>query len=466
MAEETQISIRPSGREWSAMLAADGDARSRRFREELGLPVDRPVIVSGHQAQVWHPGILAKAMASRAAADRVGGAGGERAAFVWLVVDQDDHEPFEVRYPVRLADGRLERRVWRMDGGAGLAGHEHVPTANRAIARRVTAPSLAPGEAFASAGVGAGLERIAGAMRGREGEASAARQVALATMDLMREVCPADAVVFATAIARTTLFAEVVARLRADARAARESYNAAVREHPGAGVAELAADELPLWHVPAKIGAARRKVTAAMLGSAPATELAPRALLMTGLMRWAGGDLFVHGLGGAGADGAGGYDCITSRWLKDWLGAALAPTAMVTATVRLEIPAPGGAITPEQIARARWVAHSARHRPSLLGDSQAEAARGEAVATLRRLRWKRDAASKRLKLEAYRGLHRTLEGVRARRAADLARLEAEAASAASRREEAEIIADRTWAWPLYEAGQIAGLRGAIEREFE
>jgi hypothetical protein len=457
---DVDVTVRPAGREWGALLRSRGamDARARRFREQMGLPTDRPVILSGHQAQVWHPGILAKLMASRAAGAVHG------AATAWLVVDQDDHEPFEVRYPVRRMDGGLERRVWRMDGGGG-EGLEHVPTANRAAARGVREPRPANGERFGSVGVEKGLRRIMEAMRGREGEASAARQVAMGTMDLLKDVCAADAVVFATAMARTELFAELVARLRGDAGLARETYNAAVREHPGAGVAVLAADELPLWHVPTKVDAPRRKVTEGMVGNVPVTELAPRALLMTGVMRWAGCDLFVHGLGGAGVDGAGGYDCITSRWMKEWLGAELAPTAMVTATLRLDIAAPGGPITPEQIARARWVAHSARHRPLLLGDEGAETLRGEAVATLRRLRWKRDAASKRLKLETYRGLHRALEGVRARRASDLQRLETEAAAAAARREEAEIIADRTWAWPLYEGSQIAGLKGALEVEF-
>jgi hypothetical protein len=458
---EAEITVRPEAGAWGALLGkrAPLDARARRFREQMGLPVDRPVILSGHQAQVWHPGILAKLMAARAAGDAHG------SAVAWLIVDQDDHEPWDVRYPVRRADGGLEARVWRMDGnGTSRAAVEHVPTSNREPARGVRAPVLASGETFAAAGVGTGLERIASAMRAREGEKSAGRQVATATMDLLKGICAADVVVCATGMARTDVFAEVVERLKREPERANAAYNAAVRAHPGAGIAELAPGEIPLWHVPAKIGAARRRVTAAMLGSVPIRELAPRALLMTGLLRWVGCDVVVHGLGGAGADGAGGYDAITTEWLLAWLGVELAPTAMVTATVRLRIETPRGVITPEQIARARWVAHSARHRPSLLGDAAAEAARGEAVATLRRLRWKRDAASKRIKLETYRGLHRALEGVRSRRASDLQRLEAEAASAAARREEAEIIADRTWAWPLYEAAQIAGLKGAIEAE--
>lgn len=482
MSEAAEVIIRPETGSWAAMVRSRGtlSAAARRFREEMGLPVDRAVVMAGHQAQVWHPGILAKLLAARAAA-RAGSVLDRAAATAWLVVDQDDHDPWAVRYPVRRTDGGMEVRTWRMGGnGAGANGQEHVPTANRA-AVRVDVPRLAAGEAFAARGVGEGLARIAGAMNGRAGEGSAARQVGMGTMDLLGDGA-AEYVVFATTMARTELFGAVVERMRREPRAMVEAYNAAVRAHRGVGIAELRCPgdsgigcaqsgtsggtcELPLWHVPGGAGALRRRVTAGMLGKLPMEELSPRALLMTGILRWAGCDLFIHGTGGAGGDGASGYDTITEEWMRTWLGVSIAPMAMVTATVRLRIESAGERITPEEIARAQWLAHAARHRPGLLGDREGEAARERAVATLKQMRWKRDAASKRVKLEVYRALQGTLERARTQHGAEIARLEAAASAAAARREEAEIVADRTWAFPLYERGQLEELAGEIGGRF-
>ncbi len=421
------------------------------------------MVLAGHQAQMWHPGILAKALAQAAAARSLGAGG------AWVVVDQDDHDPWTIRYPVRTAEGSLEVRQWRV-GGEHATGPEHVPIANGPAARPSGIPALERGERFGAPGVGEGLDAIRAAIGRHAGERSAARQIGAAMQELLRPIAPDMATVFATDLARTEVFAQVVEAIGRDPAAAVGAYNRATRAHPGARIAPLRADgdaELPLWHIPAKAGAARRRVPASMLGSIPVEELAPRALLMTGVLRMAGCEMFVHGLGGAGGDGSSGYDAITTAWFREWLGADLAPTATVSATLRLNLEPPGSGArpTPEQIARARWTAHAARHRPRMLGDAAAEAQREEALATLRRLRGKRDAPSKRSKLEAYRGLHKTLEAARARRPAELARYESEAAAAAAYREEAEIIADRTWAWPLYEAGQIAELRRAIDAAF-
>lgn len=459
-----EVIVRPGAGEWAGMVRGGGiDVRARRFREQLGLAGAEPVFFAGHQAQVWHPGILAKAMAIDGAARRSGGTAR------WIVVDQDDHDPWEVRYPVCGADGRLTVRTWRIDGSARAEG-EHVPTGNRGAARAAEVPTLGTGETFAALGVDAGLAAIARAVGARaEGAGSAARQIALATMDLMRELGVGGergmGIITTREIAGTELFAEVVERMRAEPRRVVETYNTAVRRHARARIAELGEEELPLWHAERRIGSARKRVTAGMLATVAVGELSPRALLMTGMLRWAGCDLFVHGTGGAGPDGASGYDAITTEWMREWLGVEIAPTAMVTATVRLGIPSEEGLITPEQIARARWMAHAARHRPAMLKDAEGERVREGAVATLVRLKYKKDVESRRVKLEAYRSLHGALEGVRARHAAELGRLADAAASAAARRAEAEIVADRTWAFPLYEPGQMEALRAEIEGRF-
>ncbi len=460
-----EVTVRSEAGEWTGVVRsrwAGIGAEARTFRGELGLAADRAVVMAGHQPQIWHPGILAKTIAIGAA----GRAIGSQAA--WVVVDQDDHDPWGVRYPVRRADGRLEARVWRMDGESRAAGGgEHVPVVNRLAVRGVRAPALGAGERFGAPGVESGLRGIAGAMEKWSGEKErgAAGQLGKAACELAHCSCGEMQTFAGTDLGRTTLFAELVKRMRADATRVIATYNAAVRRHPGARMAELAEGELPLWHIPRKSGAARKRVTVSMLDSTPVGELAPRALLMTGMLRWAGCELFVHGTGGAGEDGASGYDAITTEWLREWLGVEIAPTAMVTATVRLEISSTEPMITPEQIALARWTAHAARHRPALLKDAEGERVREGAVATLVRLKYKKDVESRRVKLEAFRSLHGALEDVRKRHSVELGRLAEAAVHAAARRAEAEIVADRTWAFPLYEPGQLQELKKEIERSF-
>lgn len=460
------VTIRPDAPGWRAACARfDLSAEARRFREQLGLPTDRPIVMTGHQAQVWHPGILAKYIAADVAAERFG------ANAAWVVVDQDTHDPSEVRYPVRAGgkDDALEVRTWRADGAERAWGERfaEVPVG--------MTPAFGPGavpedvQRAAAPHVRAGMMAIRDALARHADEPNAARQVGSALTDLLKGIVRPAPTVYALELCRTDLFKTLVQKMVADPERCLGAYQRAVKAHVDAKVAPLHEGEVPLWAIPEQAGAARKRATLAMLTSGSACRVAPRALLMTAMFRMAGCELFVHGLGGGGVDGAQGYDAITDEWMREWLGVTLPPVAVVTATVRLNFGGAGGdgqsqhaALTPEQIAHARWVAHAAKHRPELLGDAEGAAARARAVEELRALHGKRDEASRRAKRAAYRALHEVLVGVRERRHARLEAIRAEATAAAARRGEAEIIADRTWAFPLYEAGQIAGLRGAIE----
>src|SRR5690606_4565547 len=105
-------------------------AEATRLRDQLGLPTDRPIIMSGHQAEWWHPGILAKLFAARALADRIGG------VVVWLVADQDDTDPGAIRIPTR----RDNRTVTTIDHR--FAPESHAATGWRAPITAFTLPSL------------------------------------------------------------------------------------------------------------------------------------------------------------------------------------------------------------------------------------------------------------------------------------------------------------------------------------
>lgn len=458
-----RVNLAPDPSSWAGVVqaAAPVSARAHTFRKELGLPTDRPIVMSGHQADLWHPGILAKYFALQSIAARTG------AHAVWLVVDQDTHVP-ELTAPVRLADGRLVRR----QGVTNLPSSNVpsvVPTARRSPARDVVIAPLSRGERYASDETAESLSRAVAALNARADQPSLARQFAHAALDLLKDLGPAPQLLFATDLARTALMRDLITDMRTSAQAMSTSYNAAVERHPDGHVAPLdvadpVAPEVPVWRVDPAMNSARARISTVELGETDPARIVPRALLMTGMLRWLGCELFIHGTGGAGATGESGYDAITRDWLSAWLGATLAPSALATATMYLDIPTPGGLITPEEIARLRWKLHAANHRPAMLNDDAGETARERAVATLIELRRKRDARSREIKQQTYRQLHQTLELVRDRHASELHALQLAADAAASRKAEAEIVGDRTWSFALHSPERLRDLQSEIQRQ--
>ena len=122
------------------------------FRDELGLPAGRPLAMTGHQAIVWHAGILAKYLALDAACVRSGADG------AWLVVDQDEAEFDQLRVPVRDAGGSLGAVVWRL-------APTPPPAVSAASCSAFTPEAFAPGaHAPALESVARGAERIRSAL--------------------------------------------------------------------------------------------------------------------------------------------------------------------------------------------------------------------------------------------------------------------------------------------------------------
>lgn len=461
---QPQVVLASSGQEWRRLLEQSaasraGDDEVTTFRREIGLPTDRPVVMSGHQAQLWHPGILAKYFAGEALAALV-----DAASFAWLVVEQDANEPGLIRLPVRRAAGRqsggraLRVETWALDAGAKSIAAD-TPAGGRPAIKPTSPPALEAGERWAAPHVEAGIAAIRSALIKHAGAESAAMQFGAAALDLLEPLSPTRPVlVRSMAIARTSLFARVLDRMRADAAACIRAYNAAVVEYPHERIQPLTEGELPLWVLePATAGTLkRRRATVEDLTRSPA-ELAPRALLMTGLLRWAACDLFIHGLGGGGSQGDhAGYDRITERWFSAWLGEerTLAPSVVATATVRLNIDHQGPG--PEELRRSQWLAHRARHEPRLLNDAAADEQKQVMVREIRAL--KRSGADPR---PLYRRMHALLEQSRQTHAGRLVEFKLAAESAASRLGDAEIAADRTWAFPLYEPEQLVDLRTRI-----
>ena len=238
-----------------------------------------------------------------------------------------------------------------------------------------------------------------------------------------------------------------------DAVAARRA-----RAHPDSGVRPLVVDErtpgnteLPLWAVSGSgtlIG-----VRAGDLASTPASDLRPKALLFTGLLRALGCDLFIHGTGG------GGYDLVTEEWLGSWMGWTLAPIGVVTATLTLDLGIPD--VTRADLRDARWRAHHARHPPSMLGSG--EGARAAAARKRELVGAIAGASDTGERAALFAEMHRLLDRVRDEHAEAIAAFDREAARVADALASREIARDRSWAWVLHDDRDLLALRDAVVR---
>ncbi len=515
-----QVSLSPDPDGWSALLderwaerpiAGGDDAFSPvRFRAQLGLPTDRPIVMSGHQAAVWHPGILAKYIAASALctalAERSQASPAPAAA--WLVVDQDVNEWGRVRFPIiDSTDGARRVRPASWEWAADSASSSESPTGRTPPVRHVAPPPAKIDPAAAS--VAPGLTRLHRALSNAAGDSShtsVAAQLAAAVAELARPVIPGPPLttIMATSLAKTDLMRELVDRMIADPAFAVGTYNAAVAAHPGGGVAPLAIDrdaeeyELPFWRVVPSSGpggetgraapahherlSVRERVTSSTLADIPIDELAPRALLMTAMLRLAGCDLFIHGTGGGATvsrgtgvppvlapdsstaqDDLSGYDRITEAWVAAWLGRTLAPSVVATATLTLDMDAAGPAATEEDVHSAVWRAHHARHDPALLGDADAAARKRELLGEIASAK---RAGDRRAAADSFARMQTLLRSARQSGREIIVDLDRRAEQAREAARDADVVFDRTWPFPLYSDAQLEELRSAIVRALD
>lgn len=436
------LTIEPSPGSWRVGKFAD--AAALEFRASLGLPTDRPIVMTGHQAEFWHAGILAKLLAAEVFARSIG------AAVAWFVVDQDDNDAGAVRYPAKGREGRIERALWRAGARAadGIATGSQPPLpADAPVSAEPALPCVADG-----------LWRIRDAVRGAKGEASAARQITRANLSLFSSHLAPAVVVYASDLGATDAFARFVQRLGNESSESCEAYNRAAKAHPRARIRPLRHDalrgwELPLWRL--AFGRTRQAVYARELQGEDIRSLAPRALLATGLMRLAACDLFIHGIGGTK------YDQATDAWLQAWLGERPgARSTMVTATVRLPFQT-GDTVDPASVSAARMLVHRARHHPALLGDAAAQREKESLLSAMASVPRKSSARA-----ALYRQMHERLAESRHRHESRLSALRADASAQAARLAEARIIYDRTWSAPLHPPETIDHLANDVRRAFE
>lgn len=380
-----------------------------------------PVAGTGHQAEWWHPGIVAKFEHACALASAAGGS-----ATVWLVVDTDVRDPLELRVPLR-EDGALVARTVRAgtrwaQGTVACARRAATPESCEPVAARCE-PACA----------GAGLRRAWASLARHARARDAAEQVVLAQRDLLPQLGVPGAVVRTSQLLAAGLGRAILEHAARHPQDCARAFNEAVRlvprvARPLAESPRAGGTELPFW-TDAGDGT-RAAVTDATLPALlrDAAPLWPRAFLTSVIARASLCDRFVHGLGGEA------YERATEAFARTFLGAELPAFDVATATVRLPFePDAGPAPLGEGERRRRWFDPEGEGH----GPSAGKRALLQSVIAL-----PRGSAARR---EAWRRMHEGLATLRAARAAEFRALERRAGEDRARAAEARLRADRTWA---------------------
>jgi len=432
----TQLDPEPAS--WASLVTHNTSQRAQKFREQLGLPADKPIIMTGHQAQLWHPGILAKLFAAQALAVRVGGVA------VWLIVDMDTNEALSLRVPVRHAGGPMRDELF-----------DFTPAEKRS-ARRTTGATPAvepvpihfgPEIAPATPEIAQRLERLRDAIAGNADASSIAIQATLAMFDALAEVTPSPVIVAPTRFAETELYREILSIAAEDPGHFSGSFNEAVDRVPDSGVApvSLGHEELPMW----RLDEQGRRVRARAGDARRDEPLLPGGLLMTGLMRLAGCDLFIHGTGGRS------YEPVNDLWLPELIDGPLAPFVTATATMYLDFDDHEPA-TQQDAAHAAWLAHHARHDPSLLGEDEDERKKRELAARIESL-----PRHSRERRALYEEILAILERTRTEHAREIRQFEQDAERTKRLAMEHRLRTDRSWSAALHAPAKLEELGRAI-----
>ncbi len=383
----------------------------REMRTHLDLPTDAPIIVTGHQAGIWHAGIAEKFSYGAALARKLGG------VLVHVVVDHDRNDASEISFPAEI-EGKLARlRLERTPRGRGV-------NALRAPIRVRMPDAVLEHNARVLPQVMDALSRIESAVNACATQPNLALQMAHAANELLPAPYRPFRTISATSIARTP-FARAM-RTHFDQRA-RACYNASL-EHTR--IHRLTSTELPFWRL------LQNSPDRAPLGTGEDDALAaPRAMTLTALVRLTLCDLFVHGNGGAV------YERATDDWLDAWLGGHVprAPIAVATATrlidglqANLAIESPR--ITKAQLRRFRFDPFGAPL------SAQKQALLAEIAAIPREQRSARR--------DAYLRMQSAVDAALRAHASHLTQLESLSLQRLADEEERAFAHDRTWPFPM------------------
>lgn len=329
----------------------------RAARLAAGCPVDDIVVATGHQAELYHPGVWFKDVVIDAAAATLGGQA------LHLAVDTDQVRHLRIRYPgVDLPvsdDPRLAFAAW--SGQVGGPSPAHLQFLEAAVGKSLGAATFRPI-----------LPEFLAALRDSDGN-DLARQLTSALLRVDRGLGMQRRSVIASDLWLTEAFAAFTHHVAANADRFADDYDLALNEYRAeTGVSDPSRPmpnllrtgdsvELPFWLDDLSTGVRTRPTVfrdgagwvlqpvdrdgfwfdprrdgwdaARQLSDylrAAKLRLAPRALMLTLFARLCVVDQFVHGIGG------GRYDQVTDRIVARHFG--VQPPAFAVATATLWFP--------------------------------------------------------------------------------------------------------------------------------
>jgi hypothetical protein len=337
-----------------------------------------PLIVAGHQPELFHPGVWVKNFALAGLAKRLGGVG------LNLIVDNDTVKSTAVRVPV--VRGPAPTDVGTVPVPFDTA--PQIPFEEYRVARPDEFDRFADRVAgLLPPALGEPLVRRVWAEVRRRPDKPVGEAISAARRALEREWGCDNLELPVSHLAGSESFVRFAVNIGRNAARFAEVYNAAVGRyranngirgsaHP---VPDLERDgdwqEVPLWAWTARdprrgrvwvksetgrrlsfrfdSGPAGVTIPVPFAGYGPETaglmndalRLRPRALTLTLYARVCLGDFFIHGIGG------GKYDEVTDAIIRDYFG--IAPPAYQVLSATLHLPLPGFPSTPADLRRAQ-----------------------------------------------------------------------------------------------------------------
>ncbi len=397
---------------------------------------DAPLLITGHQPELSHPGVWVKNFALNGLARKLGGTP------LNLIVDNDTLKSASLRFPDFPGHGPkagIQSVPFdRLDG--------EVPYEDRHILDRELFRSFAERARPLTRcwGYEPLIEREWIDIDFREG--TVGRRFTLARVGCERMWGCENLELPVSRLAGTEAFARFAGHVLADLPRFRDVYNAAIRAYRRANhvrsknhpAPELPAGEAPFWE---RTATGRRKPASA---ASDPRLLRPRALTLTLFARVCLGDFFLHGIGG------GKYDEVTDAIIRDYFG--IDPPAYQVLSATLHLPLPGFPAAVADVKRADRLVRDLHWNPQR-HLSEANRIRQEVVELVREreavVAAEPPAADRTARREWFRRLQQLTERLRpfvADRvpAAEAARARVEAEAAAN-----AVLRRRDYSWVLY-----------------
>ncbi len=476
-----------SAAEMRALARREALESASAFSGRLGVSLrapgapDAPIVATGHQPELYHPGVWVKDFLLQRLAEQTG------ATAFDLVVDSDGFDSVALSSPC-LRPGVSRCRAYLALGAQdGCYASTPVPAASeiddfcRAAAENLSTLS-APA-------VARHFDAFCTELRSAANDAENLAELVTFARRRFESSAGTDYLELpVTEVARTEAYRRFVAGVALDARRFAQAYNEELAQYRAVHKTRSAAQpfpdleiggeliELPFWAIRAghrtsvSVRALADGGVEMLAGSEPFVSLpadhaaaadallaadvvvAPKAVALTLFTRVFACDLFIHGVGG------GRYDRVTDGLVRRYLG--VEPPAFAVASLTVYLPLGAHLVTDEEVAEAKDRLNRLEHNPDALlaevdFDEPAEQSKAAALAEEKaRLVMQiatPDADKKALGLrirEVNAELSSLLAPLKDHYAAELAALE-------SQREANEILTDRTYPFCFWSPEEIA-----------